>query len=397
LEANLRSDKQPSFIDLFCGAGGFTWGWVRAGFTPLAAIDNDSAALRTHEANFGHTHCLTLHRDLARVSPEDLTELAGVAPGEITVVVGGPPCQGWSKVGRGKLRSLGRAGDDLMADPRNTLYRRFIEMVAHCRPRICVMENVPGMLSVQRRNIADAVRANFEAIGYESTYALVNAMWFGVPQDRNRLIFIANREGTDKLEAAGLEPFADAFLRDILGMTRRTTVSDAIRDLPEIANGSNEDPVAYVRTPGRPPRYVGIMREGANGLVTDHVCRAQNAQDVEAFASMTEGMKYYQLDKKFKRYRDDIFQDKYKKLVWNRPAWTVTAHLGKDCYTHIHPSQARTISVREAARLQSFPDSFRFWGNMGDRFRQIGNAVPPLMAWGIAEFVKRHLVGGDDK
>ena len=111
---------------------------------------------------------------------------------------------------------------------------------------------------------------------------------------------------------------------------------------------------------------------------------------------MKEGMKYYQLNEKYKRYRDDIFRDKYKKLIWNRPAWTVTAHLGKDCYTHIHPGQARTISVREAARLQSFPDSFRFWGNIGDRFRQIGNAVPPLMAWGIAEFVKQHLPGGED-
>jgi DNA (cytosine-5)-methyltransferase 1 len=200
VETNLRSNRQPSFIDLFCGAGGFTWGWGRAGFTPLAAIDNDPAALRTHEANFGHTYCLTLHRDLDKVSPDELTELVGVAPGRMAVVVGGPPCQGWSKVGRGKLRSLGKAGDDLLADPRNTLYRRFIEMVAHCRPRICVMENVPGMLSVQRSNIADAVKANFETIGYACTYALVNAVWFGVPQDRNRIIFIATRRGTEASE-----------------------------------------------------------------------------------------------------------------------------------------------------------------------------------------------------
>ena len=388
-----RTGAHLEFIDLFCGAGGFTWGWVRAGFAPLAAVDNDTTALRTHEANFGSTHCLSLHRDINALNPETLASLAGAVPGRISVIVGGPPCQGWSKVGRGKLRSLGRAGEDLLADPRNMLYRRFIEMVTYCRPKVCVMENVPGMLSVHQTNIADAVKANFNAIGYACTYALVNAVWFGVPQDRTRLIFIAARSDACGIDAASLESFAGIFLRDVVGMGRQTTVADAIRDLPQIGNGGCEDPAVYTRSPGRPPRYVELMREGMNGLVTDHVCRTQNSQDVEAFASMKEGMQYYQLDEKYKRYRDDIFRDKYKKLVWARPSWTVTAHLGKDCYTHIHPGQARTISVREAARLQSFPDAFRFWGNMGDRFRQIGNAVPPFMAWGIAEFVKRHLEG----
>jgi DNA (cytosine-5)-methyltransferase 1 len=392
----LSVKKDFNFIDLFCGAGGFTWGWVRAGFAPLAAIDNDPAALRTHEANFGHTHCLTLHRDLDRASPDELTKLIGVAPGRIAVVVGGPPCQGWSKVGRGKLRSLGKVGDDLLADPRNTLYRRFIAVVARFQPTVCVMENVPGMLSIHGANIADVVKSNFEDIGYACTYSMVNASWFGVPQDRNRLIFIATRT-IRPVDASGLRAFSGIFRNEVVRLARPTTVADAIRDLPPVANGAEEDPLAYQRHPGRQPRYVGIMREGANGLVTDHVCRRQNAQDVEAFSTMKEGMKYYELDEKYKRYRDDIFQDKYKKLIWNWPAWTVTAHLGKDCYTHIHPGQARTISVREAARLQSFPDSFRSWGNIGDRFRQIGNAVPPLMAWGIAEFVKQHLPGGEDR
>lgn len=389
-----RISRPPTFIDLFCGAGGFTWGWLRAGFAPLAAIDNDSAALRTHEANFGGTHCLTLHRDINKLSPKALTELVGVASGRMSVIVGGPPCQGWSMVGRGKLRSLGKAGENLLTDPRNILYRRFIEMVAHCRPKVCIMENVPGMLSVQRANIADVVKANFETIGYACTYAIVNAVWFGVPQERNRLIFIATRRGVGRLDATGLESFASVFLQDVLSMARQTTVADAIRDLPAIPNGAGEDPMVYERRRGRLPRYAEIMREGMNGLVTDHICRTQNAQDVKAFASMKEGMKYHQLDRKYKRYRDDIFRDKYKKLIWDQPSWTVTAHLGKDCYTHIHPGQARTISVREAARLQSFPDTFRFWGNIGDRFRQIGNAVPPLMAWGIAEFVRRHIAGG---
>ena len=130
------------------------------------------------------------------------------------------------------------------------------------------------------------------------------------------------------------------------------------------------------------------MRERSNGMITDHVTREHNAQDLEAFETMPEGGQYHELDARFKRYRDDIFKDKYRKLRWDSPAGTVTAHFAKDCYTHIHPDQARTVSIREAARFQSFPDNFRFFGNMGDRFRQIGNAVPPLMAYGIASYVR---------
>jgi DNA (cytosine-5)-methyltransferase 1 len=133
------------------------------------------------------------------------------------------------------------------------------------------------------------------------------------------------------------------------------------------------------------------MREYSNGLVTDHICREHNEQDLEAFELMPQGGIYADLPDHLKRYRDDIFPDKYRKLKWNGVAGTITAHMAKDCYTHIHPSQPRTISIREAARLQSFPDDFRFYGNMGDRFRQIGNAVPPLMSWGIAEFVGERL------
>lgn len=391
----MRGTRTPMFLDLFCGAGGFTWGWVRAGFVPVACIDNDSTALRTHEMNFGNLHCAVLNRDLGKTDVRELCELLGLRPHRVLTIVGGPPCQGWSKVGRGKIRSLGKAGRDLISDPRNTLYRRFIETVSYLKPKVCVMENVPGMLSIEDRNVAEVVKKNFEEAGYNSTYSLVNARWFGVPQDRQRLIFIGTRKGSGlSIDASGLEDFAGVFLKTFLKISRETAVADAFGDLPALENGAEEDPLLYRPVAGRPPRYTQLMREGANGLLTDHVCRRYNDQDVEAFATMKQGMKYYQLPRRFKRYRDDIFPDKYKKLIWHRASWTVTAHLSKDCYTHIHPLQPRTISIREAARLQSFPDNFRFFGNMGDRFRQIGNAVPPFMAWGIAEFVKRGLSQG---
>jgi DNA (cytosine-5)-methyltransferase 1 len=217
----------------------------------------------------------------------------------------------------------------------------------------------------------------------------VNARWFGVPQDRRRLIFLGVRDDLElKLPASRLETFAPRFHHKVLGLPPGdTTVRQAICDLPVVEHGAKEDPTLY-RPPHKVSRYAQMMRENSGGLVTDHVARAHNAQDIEAFASMPEGGLYHQLDAHLKRYRDDIFKDKYRKLRWDAPAGTVTAHLAKDCYTHIHPEQIRTVSIREAARFQSFPDDFRFFGNMGDRFRQIGNAVPPLMAYGIAAFIR---------
>lgn len=386
--------NRTEIVELFAGAGGFTWGWRQAGFTNRVAIDFDAAAARTHELNFPHS--LTLQKDLTTFLPADLTALLGIGRRSRTLlaVVGGPPCQGWSNAGRGKLRSLDSAADTLLKDPRNRLYRRFLEFVGELRPPICVMENVPGMLSIEGTNVAEAIRRHFERIGYQCTLAVVNARWFGVPQDRQRLIFVGVDDalaGDLRLFASGIEKFAPRFRRDVLGLSDQdTSVRQAIGDLPEIPHGMQEDPQMY-RPPSKRSRYADLMRAQSNGMLTDHVTRTHNQQDLDAFAYMPEGGKYFELPDRFKRYRDDIFKDKYRKLQWNAPAGTVTAHLAKDCYTHIHPEQPRTVSIREAARLQSFPDDFRFFGNMGDRFRQIGNAVPPLMAWGIAEFVREQL------
>jgi DNA (cytosine-5)-methyltransferase 1 len=385
-------------IELFAGAGGFTWGWNRAGFRALAAVDVDTAAARTHELNFHQNQTLTLNRDLMQFDPEALDVLLGGRPRRLLAITGGPPCQGWSKAGRGKLRSLRGSAHSLLDDPRNSLYRRFVAYVKHFEPPLFVIENVPGMLNLEDRNVADEVVDNFHEIGYLTTYAVVNARWFGVPQDRKRLIFIGVRDDLDfEADAEELEEFAPLFRRDIAGLPGETNLKRAIADLPAIPHGMREDPQPYLRGRGRISRYAELMRERSNGLVADHICREHNDQDIEAFELMRQGGIYADLPDHLKRYRDDIFPDKYRKLRWKSIAGTVTAHLAKDCYTHIHPSQARTISIREAARLQSFPDDFRFFGNMGDRYRQIGNAVPPLMAWGIAEFIRDRVPGSRDR
>lgn len=368
-------------MDLFAGAGGFGLGFHWAGFKPTVAIDNNPVAVQTLEANFGHRGVTVLHRNLARFAPIHLKSYLAEfkVSAKFDVIIGGPPCQGWSKVGRGKLRSL----KDLQRDPRNELYHRYLDFVREFRPSIAVMENVPGMLSHKGKNVAENVAANLEVLGYKVTWKLMNASDFGVPQHRHRLIFVGVRNDIGK---------SFVFPETKTKSGRRTypavTLRQAIHDLPVIRNGTQEWVRKY-KGPAYKNAFLRKMRNGADPkTIFDHVCRTQNDQDLEAFRIMHQGGLYADLPKRFKRYRDDIFKDKYRKLRWSQASGCVTAHLGKDCYTHIHPSQARTISVREAARIQSFPDNFFFAGSMGKKFTQIGNAVPPILSEQIALAVR---------
>jgi DNA (cytosine-5)-methyltransferase 1 len=370
--------QQPTALDLFAGAGGFSLGFHWAGCRTAVAIDHDPIAVETLQANFGHLGTVALLRDLARLAPKRLEmELRQLnLPHEFDAIIGGPPCQGWSRVGRGKLRSLktgARSKTD--SDPRNHLYENFLRTIDHFRPKVAVMENVPGMLSHNGKNVAELVAVSMKALGFITSWALLDASDYGVPQIRKRLFFVGVRKdlGVEFQFPATLAPNGDR-------LYPITTVRDAISDLPILRNGSRKWIRPYVEKP-EASRFARQMRELADReTVFDHVCRTHNEDDLEAFRLMKEGGLYRDLPDRLKRYRDDIFDDKYKKLFWKRPSWCVTAHLSKDCYTHIHPSQSRTISVREAARLQSFPDSFYFGGSMGNKFQMIGNAVPPLLA-----------------
>jgi DNA (cytosine-5)-methyltransferase 1 len=383
--------KQLRVLDLFAGAGGISLGFHWAGFQTAVAIDHSAYAVETLQGNFSEQGTTSLLRDLASFGPSDLAYyLKRIGqPAAFDVIAGGPPCQGWSSVGRGKMRSLrtpgGRRQED--TDPRNELYKRFLEYVQYFRPAVALMENVPGMLSHNRRNVADRVAQSLREIGYEVTWKLVTASDYGVPQERQRLIFVGIRKDLDrKFE------FPETHSARGKRLFPEVTVRDAIADLPIIRNGSMEWVRPYQSKPNEISAYARLMRKGADPkAIFDHVCRNQNEQDLEAFRFLPEGGRYIDLPKRLKRYRDDIFKDKYKKLRWNAPSWTVTAHLSKDCYTHIHPSQTRTISIREAARLQSFPDCFYFAGPMGSKFQLIGNAVPPLLASTIATAIREQV------
>jgi DNA (cytosine-5)-methyltransferase 1 len=254
------------------------------------------------------------------------------------------------------------------------------------------MENVPGMLAHGGIDFTREVLREFSRVGYDTALYPLDAADFGVPQRRVRLFFIGSRRGSGLSIERLLSPIVD--LNRFKGRRHtvqpwHTTVGEALFDLPKLLVNRQDELLSY-RKGGLPP-YAALMHAGLNGIIRDHVTRFHGDQDRRAFRALKPGMTYDELSSGLKRYRDDIFKDKYRRLGSKVPAGTVTAHLAHDCYSHIHPTQLRTISPREAARLQGFPDGFHFCGNIGDRFRQIGNAVPPLLAYRIGRAINLRL------
>ncbi len=384
-----------SVLDLFAGAGGFSHGFHSEGFHTRTAIDYNPDAIDTLIGNFDHLGTEVIQADLSSFSPikcRNYLEKKDITP-HFDVIIGGPPCQGWSSVGRGKLRSLAeqRGKSRSYNDPRNELFKSFIKYVKFFQPKVCVMENVPGMLSYNNKNAAEVVEDLLEKAGYIVSFNKLNTSDYGLPQVRERLFFVGVRKDINKIFEFP-EPYKQNGSRNF----PETTVEEAIGDLPAIKHGTRDWISEY--KPRKQSKYSSMMRKGADpDVVFDHVCRTHNEQDLEAFKLLKQGGWYRDLPKRLQRYRADIFEDKYKKLYWKRPSWCVTAHLEKDCYTHIHPHQPRTISIREAARLQSFPDYYYLSGNLGSKFRLIGNAVPPLIAKVLAKEIKTQIFTSKSK
>jgi DNA (cytosine-5)-methyltransferase 1 len=359
-------------------------GFEMAGYHVGLGVEKEELYCQTYCHNFGDRCYLG---DVADISdPRSFTREHGLE--RVDVIIGGPPCQGFSRVGRGKIRSLLNNSGHI-DDPRNQYYRDFIRFVQTLNPLFFVMENVPDMqyyIDGGGLLLEKALR-RFRHLGYVVDWQVLQADHYGVPQTRRRLFVIGNRLG---LDVRWPERTHEG---------RPVTVWQAIGDLPVVPHGHRQDEMPYQ------PRhalngYQRFVRKAAGSVVYNHQTRWHNQQDLEAFAWLPEGGKYSDLPKRYKRYRDDIFKDKYWKLYRDRPSWTIEAHIGKDTYRHIYPSRKdgpeppRTISVREAARLQGFPDRFRFLGAFTRQFYQVGNAVPPLLAKAVAEAILPDVLAG---
>lgn len=342
----MTSPSQLRAIDAFAGAGGLSLGLRRAGFDVRLAFDNDEVAVETHRRNLGDRVELL---DATRTSSEQLMSLAGVGPGELDLLAGGPPCQGFS------MQGLGVRGD-----PRNELVLRYLDWIRDIRPRAFLIENVPAIKSVRGRHLLDAVTVAARTAGLETHTAVLDASDFGVPQRRRRAFMVGVPAGTD---FQWPDPTA----------VRPVSVRDAIGDLPSPpADGSPH--------PSVPNHFREARLSALNIERIKHVPEGGGRLHLPAHLQL-------ECHKGGHRHLDT-----YGRLAWDEPAVTITARF--DSFTRGrfgHPVEHRTITLREGARLQSFPDDFVFVGNRGEVARQIGNAVPPALGESVVRAIARAL------
>ena len=342
-------------IDLFCGAGGLSYGFQQAGYNVLLGVDNDEKALETFELN--HKSSKTLSGDITKISYEkDIKpQLEGK---RIDVIIGGPPCQGMSLSGPRRLD-----------DPRNKLYMSYIRLVREIQPRAFVIENVPGLVSLFGGQIKDSIINEFTKMGYSVSYKIVCAQDYGVPQSRRRVIFVGIRGGEF------LFPTPDKQV---------VTCQMAINDLPTLSDTFGSEESTYETPPQND--YQKLMRSSSN-CVHNHIAANHSERVKRIISYVPDGGNYKDLPEELKNTRN--FHVAWTRFASDKPAPTIdTGHRH-----HFHYEQNRVPTVRECARLQSFPDDFIFLGNKTQQFRQVGNAVPPLMAQRIAEQLKSFLEG----
>lgn len=377
-----RTLAGPVAADLFCGAGGMSLGLQDAGYQVIVGVDHDQAALETYR---GYFPGLALHRNLA--DPGEVREVADLLRrAKVDLIAGGPPCQPFSRAGRSKIRSLVAEGFRDHHDKRRDLWQAFLDIVAIVKPGQVLLENVPEMALGDDLVVLRTMVDELEELRYQVYTRLVDAWRYGVPQFRQRLIVVAVREG---------QPFTWPAER-----VEIVTLDNAIGDLPEVEGGWRPDGGASGFTAYAGPRtsFQRSARAGLRGAaasrVYDHITRPVRDDDAAAFAQMDSETSYGDIDPTLRRYRTDIFDDKYKRLAGNELSRSITAHIARDGYWYIHPRQDRTLTIREAARIQTFPDRFRFAGPPSAAFRQIGNAVPPLLAQRIGSSLRSSAAAG---
>jgi DNA (cytosine-5)-methyltransferase 1 len=381
--SQLKAQGIPLAADLFSGAGGMSLGLEEAGFQVVLGIDHYNFAVQTHRHHFTG---MSLEEDLS--DPATIRRVANLLKrNKVDLLAGGPPCQPFSSAGRSMLRHRVLTGASDPYDERRDLWRSFLEVVQLARPNAVLMENVPDMALDREMFILRSMTEELEQIGYSVSACVVDCWRYGVPQMRHRLMLVAlkNRIRFDWPEES----------------SNRVTLWNAIGDMPEVEGGWRPEGGAAGWTPYEGPRteYQRWVRRyvapGDEHKLFDHITKPVRDDDRAAFESMTHKTKYTDLAPEFQRYRKDIFNDKYKKLDENDLSRTITAHIAKDGYWYIHPRQTRTLTVREAARIQTFPDSFRFAGPPSAAFKQIGNAVPPVISQVVGEAIQASLTAGE--
>jgi DNA (cytosine-5)-methyltransferase 1 len=372
----LSSRSRPTAIDLFCGAGGLSLGLEQAGFDVIVGAESDAWAIETHAANLPG---LSWHGDLS--DPTEFLETLDVwRIDSVDLVAAGVPCQPFSRAGRSKIEHMVATGRRSEHDERADLWQSFIAVVDRLQPRAVLVENVPDLPRWDDGAVLVGFYESLIELGYDVEARVLDGFRHGVPQHRQRLILIGLKDSTPRWP----EPSDQV-----------VDLRAAIGDLPIIPRAQRAEVLRYDRR-RIASDFQREMRQDmdaidAGDLVWEHVSRDVRPDDLQAFDLMSEGQTYADLPGHLQRYRADVFTDKYKRLAWNQLSRSITAHIAKDGYWYIHPDQHRTLTIREAARVQTFPDHFRFAGTPSYRYRQIGNAVPVRLGRAVGEAVLRAL------
>jgi len=408
--------RKLNFIDLFSGAGGLSEGFIKAGYNPIAHVEIDEKACDTLETRLIF-HKLNSENNLIeyydyiseKISRSQFVEKCGnieisnsvinipiggknnnviferidrlAKNKSIDLIVGGPPCQAYSLVGRSRDKNR------MKNDPRNFLYKEYAKFLKKYEPKVFVFENVIGLITAEKGSYFRNMQAYFKRIGYELDYTIQKSEHFGVLQKRRRIILIGWKKGFDFKY-----PEFDRVKEEY-------TVSQILSDLKMLNPGEQNNVTKYT-SPITEYLEKFELRNGVD-FVTQHIARPHNIRDLNIYQiainkwlNESERLKYPDLPSELKTHKNEkAFVDRFKVVDINGLSHTMVAHIAKDGHHYIYPDtkQVRSISVREAARIQSFPDDYYFEGGRTAAFRQIGNAVPPLMAKEIAYQIKKQL------
>ena len=394
-KANMAYGK-PTFADFFAGAGGLSCGFTQAGFRVCFANDFEDVCIRTYKYNHPE---LPSNKIIQGDIREIVSNIKDYIKEEVDVVVGGPPCQGFSSANQQRI----------IDDPRNELYKYFIKAVSNILPKFVIMENVKCMLKVADQVVEDYQNIdeirNGEQYSYKVAYKLLNSVDFSVAQSRERLIYIAIR--TDIMDKKQINP--ELIFEQISSNNEGNKVhtlkealeyikpleAPRIKNMNEVDDSKTGKKIDINDYNGQENEYLRLINNGRQiQYLFNHKARFVNDINYDIYRLLNQGddasdpkiadiMPY--------KNRLHCFKDKYYKLIADKPSRTITAHLRMDCHSHIHPFQIRALTPREAARCQSFPDDYLFLGAYLKTYMQIGNAVPCLMAKAIANVIKKYI------
>lgn len=377
-------------IDLFAGAGGLSCGLGMAGFNPILANELIEAHANTYQKN--HQDTQVVIGDVRKVCEANLKRKLGLKKGELDLLAGGPPCQGFSV--NAPIRDLD--------DERNHLFKDYLRVAAELLPKAILIENVPGIVSLGKGTVVQQIYKELELLGYSVGHRILYAGHYGVPQTRFRTIIIAIKGNVDvsfpepEYNSTAVANFAGArelcisvpplFAQEL---SPQTTVYDALSDLPAIESGSKNEPMKYVKKADG--KYQKVLRKGSK-LVYNHSCNGLGKVNLERLKYIPQGgnwtdIPHDMLPKGMQRARRSDHTKRYGRLHPDGLCSTILTKCDPHWGAFIHPEQDRVLSVREAARIQSFPDTYHFYGSLQQQYEQVGNAVPPFLAKKIGETI----------